>query len=642
MKGRRLLLALGLVASAVAASAAPAPYPSALTPAPADLGVARAVLGNESVTATVALQPRNALAMEALLAATYTRGSPQFRKFLSPEEFKAQFAPSDDVVAQVTHRLQSAGLQVSRVSATLLRVTGSTSAMEAAFNVSLHAYEVPASAAGPGYRYRAPVGTPQVSADISSSVQAVLGLDTRPRFRPHLRHALNPKGTAVTLPAGAPKTPDAPGLWTVTDFAQYYNVEPLYKQGISGRHRTLGIITLAAFTPSDAFAYWQSLGLSVSSNRIKVVEVDGGSGPAEDFLGSDETTLDVEQAGGIAPAANIIVYEAPNTSQGFLDAFAAAIDANTADTVSTSWGQWEYLDETSIVSDDVTHRNTNTLQAYNNLLIQAALQGQSFFAAAGDAGAYDANDPRGSFPLPAYTKALSVDSPASQPFITAAGGTTLAGTQSFSLPNGKTYSVTVPVERAWSWDYLGQLCTLLGVPDPVACGILPAGGGGGVSVFEPRPFYQFFVPGMRNSAPGQSVSDTRLTPPFLVFKLPANFPGRNVPDISLNADPDTGYVVWYTSSVTGFEVKQFFGGTSFVAPQLNGLTALFDQGLGGRIGLLNPVLYDLVLLGGYNGHNAPLRDITSGNNWFYAGARGYDQATGVGVPDAANLLRALY
>jgi kumamolisin len=638
MKGKRLLLALGLAASLVGVTdATSAPYPTSSTPAPADLGTARTVLGNESVTATIALQLREPQAMQTLLAATYTRGSPQFRHFLSSQEFNDQFGPSAETVAQVTRRLQSAGLQVTRASTTMLRVTGTPQAMETAFNVSLHAYQVPASAAGPGYRYRAPVGTPQVSADIAPAVQAVLGLNTRPRFHPHLRHGLNTKATKVTPAATAPQTPDPPGLWTVTDFAQYYDVTPLYKQGVDGHRRTLAIVTLAAFTPSDAFGYWSSLGLTVSSKRLKEVQVDGGSGPPSDFSGSDETTLDVEQSGGLAPGANIIVYEAPNTDQGFLDAFAAAIDANTADTISTSWGQWEFLDETPDVTDPFTQRNTDSLKALNELLIQAALQGQSVYAASGDAGAFDAND---SFPTPLFTQALSVDSPASQPFITASGGTTLAGTQTFSLATGDL-SITVPSERAWGWDYLAPLCAALGL-DNIDCGIFPVGSGGGVSVFMPRPFYQFFVPGIRNSAPGQAVSDLTVQPPQLIFQLPANFPGRNVPDISLNADPETGYIIPYTSDVFGFGVEEFIGGTSFVAPQLNGLTALFDQGLGGRIGLLNFALSDLVLSGeAYAGRHPPLRDITTGNNWFYNGAPGYDQATGVGVPDVANLLRAL-
>jgi kumamolisin len=643
--GRRLprfWLTLGL-ATGLAGAAFGAPYPSASTPAPMDLGTAQSVLGNESLTVSVALPLQDATAAEALLEDTYTPGSAHYRHFLSSQEFNAQFGPTDATVAQVTARFQSAGLQVTRATSTLLKVTGSTSAIEAAFGVSLHAYEVPAAAGIPGYRYRAPTSAPQVSSDIASSVQAVLGLDTRPRFRPHIRHSSGAvKITSTKLSSSEPNTPDMPGLWTVTDFVDYYDVGPLYKEGIEGKHQTIGIVTLAAFTPSDAFAYWNSLGLAVSPSRVKIVEIDGGSGPPSDAAGSDETTLDVEQSGGLAPSANVIVYEAPNTEQGFVDAFATAFDSNTADTLSTSWGQWEYLDDTSTAVDPITHRNVNALKAFNDLFTQAALQGQSMYAAAGDAGAYDANDPESIYPVPQFNKTLSVDSPASQPFLTAGGGTTLPGLQTFGLPNGSTYSLTIPTEQAWGWDYLDKLCALLGTPNPVTCGTFPGGGGGGVSVFMPLPFYQYFVPGVITSASGQALFNEQTKPPQLVFKLPANFAGRNVPDISLNADPDTGYVIWYTSDVNGFEVEQFIGGTSFVAPQLNGITALYDQGLGYRVGLLNNDLYNLVRLGAaYSGRNPPLRDITSGDNWFYTGERGYDQASGVGVPDVTNLFKAL-
>ena len=638
----RLLLTVGLAAG-LSSTAFAAPYPGTATPAPTDLGAAQAVLGNQSLTVSVALPLRDSSSAQSLLQSLYTPGSPQYRHFLTSQEFNTQFGPTDATVAQVTKRFESQGLQVTRASSTLLKVTGSTSAIEAAFGVSLHTYQVASAQGAPSYLYRAPTSAPQVSSDIASSVQAVLGLDTRPRFRPHIRHASGAvKITSSKLAATVPNTPDAPGVWTVIDFADYYDVNPLYKQGIEGKRQTIGIVTLAAFTPSDAFAYWNSLGLSVSKNRIKIVPIDGGSGAPSDASGSDETTLDVEQSGGIAPAANVIVYEAPNTEQGFVDAFATAFDSNTADTVSTSWGEWEYLDEITPAVDPFSGRTVNSLKAFNDLFTQAALQGQSMYASAGDAGAYDANDPPSIFPVPDFSKTVSVDSPASQPFLTAAGGTTLPGTQTFGLPNGQTFSVTLPVEQAWGWDYLNGLCAALGFPDPVDCGTFPGGGGGGVSVFMSRPFYQYFVPGVINSPSGQALFDETKTPPQLIFKLPANFVGRNVPDISLNADPDTGYVIWYTSDQSGFEVLSFIGGTSFVAPQLNGITALYDQGLGYRVGLLNNDLYNLVRFNvAYGGRNAPLRDITKGDNWFFNSRSGYDQATGVGVPDVSNLFKAL-
>jgi subtilase family serine protease len=141
-----------------------------------------------------------------------------------------------------------------------------------------------------------------------------------------------------------------------------------------------------------------------------------------------------------------------------------------------------------------------------------------------------------------------------------------------------------------------------------------------------------------NTAPGQTLYDLSVTPPLLLLTLPAGFPGRNVPDLSMNADPNTGYIVYYTSDVTGFSVLNYWGGTSFVAPQLNAITSLMVQGLGHRIGLLNVPLYEIANNSqGYHGPGAPLRAITQGDNWYYNARPSYNPASGLGVPDVANL-----
>jgi subtilase family serine protease len=218
-----------------------------------------------------------------------------------------------------------------------------------------------------------------------------------------------------------------PGLLTVVDFANRYDVQPLYRQGVSGKGRTLGIVTLANFTPSDAFAYWSALGLTVNANRISIVNVDGGPGAPSDASGSLETTLDVEQSGGIAPGANIIVYQAPNTNQGFVDVFATAVDGNLADSLSVSWGFWEWYQnlENSPVTDPTTGQTVSITTASHELFLRAAVQGRTLFAASGDGGAYDINNDFGCSPQsnPSCSLTLSVNNPASDPAITAAGGT---------------------------------------------------------------------------------------------------------------------------------------------------------------------------------------------------------------------------
>jgi kumamolisin len=423
-------------------------------------------------------------------------------------------------------------------------------------------------------------------------------------------------------------------------------VNPLYHSGVTGRGVTIGIVTFASFTQSDAFAYWQSLGLNVASNRIREVKVDGGSGPVSDVGGSLETSLDVEQSGGLSPGSKMMVYEGPNTDQGFIDAFASAIDSDAADTISCSWGEWEFFDLASqgnIVTDPVTGRSTSTLRALNDMFVQAALQGQSLYVSAGDAGAYDDTDffTPPSWPLPPHAVALSVDDPAAQQWVTAMGGTTLAGPQTYAITSKQNLTINIPTEQTWGWDYLTPLCTALGL-DPLACGTYPAGGGGGVSSYVPLPFYQYGIPGIERTAFGQTQLDYSQTPAAFVVTLPGGFPGRNVPDISLNSDPQTGYQVYYTDDKGVFSVQTGWGGTSFAAPQFNGVTALFNQAVGRRVGLLNFALYDLARFGvAYRGSEAPLRDITNGDNWHYHAHSGYDQGTGLGVPDVANLLKFL-
>ena len=638
MRSKTLLA--GALAGTLMSLASAAPYPHRATPAAVDMGEAAATTGNAHITVTVALRLSNEQQLEPLLESIYTHGSPLYHQFLTPEQFRTRFGPSADSVAALTRYFEAAGLEVTRAATAQLRVSGTAAAIERAFAVKLHNYAVGASKSAPAYRYRAPLAQPQLPSALDATVHGVFGLDTQPRFFPHLRAAA---GAAHSRPDhGRSETPNPFGSLTVSDFAQHYDVNPLYKHGIDGQGRTLGIVTLAAFTPADAFAYWSAVGLKVSKNRLKEVMIDGGPGAPSDDSGSLETTLDVEQSGGIAPGAKILVYEAPNTNQGFVDAFAAAIDSNAADTISTSWGEWELFDtpnnvfDNGPVRDPVTHRITSIIQAYNDLLIQAALQGQSMFAAAGDGGAWDEV---GELP-PQFSNVISVDDPAMQPFITAMGGTTLPGPQTYGLPDGSTLTLNVAREQAWGWDYLEPLCSALGLTID-ECGIFPGGGGGGVSVFFHRPFYQLFIPGMANSVAGQALYDESQSPPQLVIALPAHFAGRNVPDISLNSDPQTGYVVAYTSDVSGFSFQAFWGGTSFASPQMNGVTSLLSQGLHHRVGLLNPQLYLLAASGGFHGNHAPLRDITAGDNWYWFAGPGYDQASGVGVPDVANLLESL-
>lgn len=627
-------------------SAAPGvPYPDSTTPYAVDLGQLKAQAGTTPMAITVALRMRSASEAEALLKAIHTPGDPQFHHFLSAAEFDARFAPTASDVGKVVATLSAYGLTAEQTSATTLKVTGLPADMERAFAVSLHSYQVPAHGNTRTYTFHAPLSRPTIPSELATSVSAVAGLDTRPSLRP-LYHSASQQIRRAP-PAAMPAATGNPlGSLTVADFANDYDIQPLYKRGVTGKGRTLAIATLASFTPSDAFAYWSALKLKVDKNRIKIVDVDGGPGSPSDASGSFETTIDVEQSGGIAPGANIIVYQAPNTNQGFVDLFAAAVDSNAADTISVSWGFWEWYQnlENSPVTDPITGKSVGLLNAFHELFVRAAIQGQTLFAASGDGGAYDANNDFGCSPesTPSCSTPLTVDNPASDTAMTAAGGTTLPGLQEYCLNSACTppyYDINLTHERVWGWDYLNGYCSAVGVPDPIACGTFPGGSGGGVSIIFAKPAYQYSLQGVQRSQPGQHwIYDGTLT-----YVLPSNYAGRNVPDVSFNADPQTGYVVYYTSNVGGFSVQSYWGGTSFVAPQLNGVSALLGDYLhGSRLGLLNYPLYGLALSGeAYGGPNPPLHAIAYGDNWFYHGANGYNPGAGLGTLDVANFARVL-
>ncbi len=617
--------------SVIAAS----PYPTRDTPAAKDMGPITAKSTMSTMTLTLPLKLRDAAGADALLQSISTKSSADYHRFLTPSQFRARFGASDDDVASAVAYFAAQGLKAERVGALSLRVTGSPAKVQRLFKVTLHDYLVAAHGATSAFHFQAPTTAATIPAEVSGVVAGVVGLSTRPEFAPHklkgfARQSVKEVSTSSDLI-------NQFGSLTVADFDKQYDVAPLAAKGITGKGRTIGIVTLAPFTPRDAFAYWKAVGLTVNPNRITIYEVDGDNDKPSDAAGSDETTLDVEQSGGIAPGADIIVYQARNTDQGYLDAFFAAVESNKADSISTSWGAWEWFYNlaNSPVTDPYTGETVSELAAFHEVFLQAALQGQTMFAAAGDAGAYDVN--RFNAP-PDYSLALSVDFPASDSYITAAGGTTLPGKQVYTEP---AIVVNIPKERVWSWDYLIPLCDSLNLT-PLDCGIFPVGGGGGVSFEYALPFYQVGVSGLQKTAPDQSFVYEDTIPPTTILDLPANYAGRNVPDISANADPDTGYVIYYTSDKAGFELETFYGGTSFVGPQLNGVMGLIGQYLQTRVGLLNVPLYELQKgSGAYTGKAPPFNVIDSGNNDYYGGRDGYSPGAGIGTLDVSNFAEAL-
>jgi kumamolisin len=268
--------------------------------------------------------------------------------------------------------------------------------------------------------------------------------------------------------------------------------------------------------------------------------------------------LDIEVVGAVAPAARIVVYFAPNTDAGFLDAITTAAHdtANRPSVISISWGAPEAC------------WTAQAMTSFDNALQAAAAMGITVCVAAGDCGSSDG----------AADGADHVDFPASSPHVLACGGTSLTAA-----------NLAISGEVAWNDGASG------------------GAGGGGVSSFFALPAWQA---GLTVEKAGQRGPLTK----------------RGVPDVSGNADPETGYNVRIDGSDT------VLGGTSAVAPLWAGLIARINAAGGRTVGLIAPPLYRAP---------AAMRDIVQGSNGDYAAAIGWDACTGLGSPDGVRIATVL-
>jgi subtilase family serine protease len=477
----------------------------------------------------------------------------------------------------------------------------------------------------PAKRFHRAQGSPLLPKSLAQFVLGIFGLSNYPAFESHLLRA------PQVSPAHKPKV--QPGDLTPAGFAKQYNLP----HG-TGAGTTIGIITFASVDPSVVQSFWSSiLGIRTKPGRITLEQVDGGSGPISDASGSGETTIDVSQSGALAPQANIVVYEAANSDAASFDSFAAAASENRADTVSMSWGYSETLVAWAIKNgaEDGAYQ-----AAQDELSLEMAAQGQSMFVSSGDSGAYTATQDLG-------TTDLSIDDPDDSPWITSAGGTTLPGT----TPLTDTVSATIPRERAWGWDWLWPYWSSFGFPSEQDFAFAEiAGGGGGYSSLEPMPDYQRQVGAQRFTAvPYLTPAGYTDTGNGVILPTSWSFNGhpptidgvgngRATPDVSVNADPETGYEVLFTFGDQTPSLETGWGGTSFSAPQLNGSTAVIDGNLGRRVGLWNTSIYSFA-----QGRNSPFTPLdtpgTSNDNLYYSGVPGatYNAASGLGTPDLSQL-----
>ncbi len=462
---------------------------------------------------------------------------------ISRSEYASTYGASPADVELVKKFANEFGLTVRHTDNDLARCTvmisGKISDLQKAFQVELKEYSHPHG------NFRGRVGTISVPSDYSNIVKGVFGFDNRPQTEAHFRRKIKSSGVR----AAAVSSSHDPN-----DVAQIYD----YPAG-DGTGQCIALIELGGgFKLDDLKTYFDAR--KITPPQVVSVSVDGGkNSPTTPDSADGEVMLDIEVAGAIAPAAKIVVYFAPNTDQGFLDAITTAAHdtTNSPSVISISWGSAE--------SQWTAQALTNFDEAFQ----AASAMGVTVCVACGDNGSSDG-----------VTDGTNhVDFPASSSFALGCGGTTL------NASNGKITSETV-------WNDL------------------PSGGatGGGVSDIFPLPTWQNGI--------GVPKSTTKAG-------------GRGVPDVSGDADPNTGYNILVDGETA------VFGGTSAVAPLWAGLIARINQQLGKPVGFLNPQIYANAVA------TADFNDITQGNNGSFSAAAGWDPCTGLGSPDGAKLLASL-
>jgi subtilase family serine protease len=531
----------------------------------------QAASANQQLNLSIGLQLRNQADLDSLLNALYDPQSPQYHQFLAPEQFNQLFAPTPDQVQQVIAYLQSQGLTVTNVAPNnlLIDATGTVAQAQQTFDTQINTYRL-------GNRiFYANSTAPTVPGSISPLITSISGLDNSLHY-----HPLNQRGQSYQQsimkqivkqlryhPLAGPA-----GGYTPKDLVGAYDTAPLQSAGILGDNQTVALFELDGYQSGDVAQYLQNYNLgNPAINNVLVDGFDGSPGQ-----GAIEVELDMEVVAAMAPHANQIVYEGPNTTQGLNDTYNKIVTDNKAQVVSTSWGLCE------------ANTGNAELQTLDTIFKQGAAQGISIFAASGDSGAYDCGDTN-----------LAVDSPAGDPYITGVGGTNLQ-------LNGGAYGS----ESVWS------------NPNNTQRGPKGSGGGGGISATFKQPAWQT-GPGVHN-------------------QFSNGF--RQVPDISADGDPATGYSMYCTVTNAGCPGSGWIivGGTSASAPFWAGSAALINQYLQTqgkkRIGFANPALYSL-----FNAQQQfpAFHDITTGNNLFFPATSGYDLASGIGAPDIYNMARDL-
>ncbi|MFZ1994235.1 MAG: S53 family peptidase [Solirubrobacteraceae bacterium] len=373
-----------------------------------------------AVELTVYVRPRAAADWVDAESARAPRG----RRLVAREDWADIHGAVDEDLSAVASFAHDAGLTVTALDSArrAIRLRGSLQATADAFQATMEGRFEAAEGMG---EYRARSGPLTVPAALGNVVVGVFGIDDRPQARPHLRRHAQAA---------------AASSFTPVQVAEAYAFPP----GATGKGQTVGILELGGgFDTGDLATYFQQLGMTAPS--VTAVSVDGGqNSPGTDQNADGEVMLDIEVVGAVAPDVAIVVYFAPNTDQGFIDALSTAVHdtAHKPSVVSVSWGE----------SEDAWSAQARTQM--EQILTEAAGLGVTVTVASGDNGSTDA----------VTDGQQHVDFPASAPHALACGGTSLHAS-----------GTTIESETVWN-DGAGGGAT-----------------GGGISRQFPVPSYQAHV-----------------------------------------------------------------------------------------------------------------------------------------------------
>jgi subtilase family serine protease len=583
----------------LAALAATSWFSLATTASAAEKAVLDAAATSEqAVEFNVYLPLRDRAAAEAYLNQLHDPNSANYHQWLSPAQFNERFGPQASTVNKITRELKAHGLEVTDVHTHSLHVSGTAGGVKSAFGTAL---------AMGHFASGKQVVTATAPLQLTPSLQEAGAVVADFSGKIWMRKVSQP--SLLTKPQNRESTTG--GYW-FTDLKQAYSM-PSFKK-LTGKGVTIGILMEGDFNQADMNAYFGHELLP--SPKISTVQIAGGS--PFDPNGSFETHLDIQQSGGMAPDATIILYNLPDLQDSsILSALTTIIEFNEADVVNMSFSGPEagYTPAYNGGTDF-----TGILNIYDDFFMEGNLLGITFVASSGDWGGLDvpaaacftAKPPT---PICGPMEA-GIGSPASSPHVTAVGGTNLVTTFNKKNPNDLNSA------------YVSENADDDPLDSDIFFGTSASGAvwgsGGGISLQYAKPSYQKLV--SQSNLPKDAKKFRTI--PDLSLQMGGCPGGTLYYDLHGECPPDRSFV-W---EIIGGEQEGVIG-TSASSPEFVGLLALKIQNTGARLGNENFDIYSLAAAQAAGSGNIVYRDQIQGNNGVYKSTvkGGYNMVIGNGT-----------